>query len=247
MDDVTAVVAALNKSGFPLQTRVEHEIQARVASGWKLLASEHPWRDPDGQDQFVDLIASRGGVVLVIECKKAQESSLLFLRPLGGETTGIVKDVTVWHVEQKPGTLSNITLPEDIQLEPESYRSQFCVATATTGQQRLLEKDARLIVLAADHVATDFARALLPSRSLVVPVIVTTASLFTLRFQPTEIGLDTGRFSKLDHKKIESIRWVRFHKRLAARPSNRPRTVFVVNSEALPIFLETSRGHGFTP
>jgi hypothetical protein len=38
-DDLTPVVAALKKSGFPLQTRIEHEIRERRR--WQLLASEH--------------------------------------------------------------------------------------------------------------------------------------------------------------------------------------------------------------
>jgi hypothetical protein len=36
MDDVTPVVTALKKSGFPLQRRIEHEIHARFARGWTL-------------------------------------------------------------------------------------------------------------------------------------------------------------------------------------------------------------------
>src|SRR5215831_10756133 len=97
--DITSVVAALKKSGFPLQTRVEHEITARARRGWKLLASEHPWRSEERGDQFIDVIAKCGPAVLVIECKKAQDRSLLFLRPLGSETTGKVRTCTVWRFE----------------------------------------------------------------------------------------------------------------------------------------------------
>lgn len=69
--DIKPVVAALQSSGFPLQARVEHEIQAHGQIGWRVLASEHPWRDPDGRDQFVDLIAYCGTKFCVIECKKS--------------------------------------------------------------------------------------------------------------------------------------------------------------------------------
>src|SRR3989442_12479741 len=132
MDDVTPVVAALQKSGFPLQTRVEHEIQARTNAGWGLVASEHPWRDPDGRDQFIDLIASCGRLVIVVECKKAQERALLFLRPLGRETTGLVRTVVLWDLAYS----ASGTLRDDVGLDPESYRAHFCVSTASG--QRLL-------------------------------------------------------------------------------------------------------------
>jgi hypothetical protein len=100
MNDVTPIVAALKKSGFPLQTRIEHEVRARSRTGWKALASELPWRTPDREDKFIDLIAHCGTVVLVVKCKKAQDRSLLFLRPLGRGTTGKVNTCTVWHFAQ---------------------------------------------------------------------------------------------------------------------------------------------------
>ncbi len=246
-DDVTPVVAALKRSGFPLQTRIEHEIRERYATGWRLLASEHPWRDPDGRDQFIDLIANCGTVVLVVECKKAQERSLLFLRPLGRETTGKVRTCTVWHFEQSRRTGSSFGVNiENIDLEPESYRAAFCVSTDSS--QRLLEQDARLVVFAADVLVEQLPTTHSLGRSFFLPVIVTTVPLYTLRYKPTEIPLETGSSDKLDPKEIEPIPWVRFHKTFTAQPDSAARTVFVVNSAALPMFLDAiSRGLGFGP
>jgi len=216
--DVTPVVAALRKSGFPLQTRIEHEIRERYANAWRLLASEHPWRDPDGRDQFIDLIANCGTVVLVVECKKAQERSLLFLRALGRETTDKVTTCTVWHFE--PPSDRAI---KGLDLRPESYQAAFCVTTDTSGSQRLLEQDARPVVLATDAlIAQGFPEIHHLDRSFFLPVILTTASLYTLRYEPTEIRLETGSFDNLDSNKIEQIPWVRFHKTLTAHPSRRP-------------------------
>src|SRR5688572_11652092 len=103
MPDLDPVVAAFKKSGFPLQTRIEYEIRARYSTGWSVLASEHLWQSPDG-DEFIDLIANCNTVVLVIECKKAQERALLFLRPLDREmTTEKVTRCRIWQFEPKPG------------------------------------------------------------------------------------------------------------------------------------------------
>jgi hypothetical protein len=195
------------------------------------------------------LIASCGCVVLVVECKKAQERALLFLRPVGGDSTGLVKTFTYWHLEQSrtSGGDFGVTLRDDKDLEPASYQAQFCVSTDKSGH-RTLEQDARPVVLAADAVVKEFPRAQLPSRSFIVPVIVTTAPLYTLRFRPNEVVLASGGFNELDPKAIESISWVRFHKTLTAGQGSRSRTVFVVNSGALPMFLdEISRGQGLGP
>jgi hypothetical protein len=239
--DVTPVVAALKKSGFPLQTRIEHEIRERRS--WYVLASEHPWRSEDGA-QFIDLIANCGTVVLVVECKKAQERSLLFLRPVGRET-GMVRRCTVWHFEPRgAGSSFGVDIKNIDDLQPASYQAEFCVSTDSS--QRLLEQDARLVASAAEVLVEPFSQAHHLSRSFYVPTIVTTATLYTHRYEPPEIRLETGSFDKLDPKRIEQIRWVRFHKTF--RVGDNARTVFVVNAAALPKFLdEISRGQGLGP
>jgi len=85
-------------------------------------------------------------------------------------------------------------------------------------------------------------------RSFFLPVLITTAPLYTLRYEPTEIPLETGSYDTLDPKEIEQIPWVRFHKTLTADAASGARTVFVVNSAAVPMFLdEISRAQGFGP
>jgi hypothetical protein len=243
MNDVTPVVAALKKSGFPLQTRVEHEVRERRS--WNVLASEHPWRSEDG-DRFIDLIANCGTVVLVVECKKAQERSLLFLRPVGRET-GMVRRCTVWHFEPRgAGSSFGVDIKNTDDLQPASYQAEFCVSTDSS--QRLLEQDARLVASAAEVLVEQFSQAHQLSRSLYLPTIVTTASLCTLCYEPTEISLKTGSWDKLDPKRIEPIQWIRFHKTLTAQPGDSAQTVFVVNAVALPKFLdEISRAQGLGP
>jgi hypothetical protein len=243
MDDVTPVVAALKKSGFPLQTRIEDEIRGRYGRGWRLLDSEHPWRSENG-DEFIDVIANCVTYVLVVECKKAQDRSLLFLRPIvgherGHETTGKVRTCRVWRFEPGPEI-------KDIDLAPESYQAAFCVTTDKSSSQRLLEPDARSVVLASDALlAQGFPQAYRLGRSFLLPTIVTTAPLFTLRYKPTDVSLETGSFDNLNPAEIERIPWVRFHKTLTAHSGSNARTVFVVNSASLPEFLDViSQGFG---
>src|SRR5262249_32673629 len=83
------------------------------------------------------------------------------------------------------------------------------------------------------------------TRSFFVPVIVTTARLYTLRYSPAEVLLETGSYNNLDLSKIEPIEWIRFHKSFTTTGDRLWRTVFVVNSTALPMFLDMiSRAQG---
>jgi hypothetical protein len=38
--DRASIIKSLERSGFPLQTRIEHEIHSRTPSGWRVIASE---------------------------------------------------------------------------------------------------------------------------------------------------------------------------------------------------------------
>jgi hypothetical protein len=243
-DDVGAVLSAVQRSGFPLQARIEHEIRARPA--WAVLADEYPWFDLDKNEYFVDVVASCRSVVLIIDCKKMQERALVFMRHIGHEISDPVLEATAWRRKNKGEPWSQELL-ETKDLEPRSYRSQFCVTTENDkARQRLLEPDARVVALAAETLAGVDYHAVIPKMSLLVPVIVTTARLYTISFEPGEISLATGELSEpLDRKheeRIETIPWVRFHKTLGVGSAQ---TVFVVSSASLPAFLDAvARGQG---
>jgi len=44
MDDTETTLKQINKSGFPFQLRVEHEIRmTEQQHGWSVASREHPW------------------------------------------------------------------------------------------------------------------------------------------------------------------------------------------------------------
>jgi hypothetical protein len=88
---------------------------------------------------------------------EAQERSLLFLRPLGRETTSLVEALTFWHVEHDVGVPPQASFRDDIDLVPASYQAKFCVSS-DKGSQRLLEQDARTVVGAADALVAEVRR-----------------------------------------------------------------------------------------
>jgi len=134
---------------------------------------------------------------------------------------------------------------ETWDLDPPSIESEFCVVSTTAAgkDQRLLERDASLLTYATDTFADDFRRkhspgSGLPSACLVIPVIVTNAALFTARYLPSDVSLETGVF-QAPPKEVEPAEWVRFHKGFPSRSEVDvgDRTVFIVNASAFPTFL----------
>jgi len=243
----TAVYGALKGSGFPFQTAISHVVG--VSKSWSIKASEYPWKDADGTDEFLDLVATNGQFYATIECKKTQKETLTFLRPLGISNTGEVDSIRCVHAMQMEDSTRRAELYcEDWSLWPQSHQSEFCVvSTSDTGKsQRLLERDARLLVRATDAYARDFRSRFrpdrdspLPSGLLFLPVIVTNAPLYSARYKPTDVSLETGRF-KANPEEVKSVPWIRFQKAFTSSYSQDlgDRTVFVVNAQSFSQFLD---------
>ena len=71
---------------------------------------------------------------------------------------------------------------------------------------------------------------------VLLPVIVTNAEIYTARYEPTKVSLETGEF-KEEPEDLESPPWVRFYKSFTA-DSVGHRSVFVVNATSFGGFLE---------
>jgi hypothetical protein len=249
-----AVLAALQSSGFPFQTAVAHVI--RAVPGWSVYASEYPWRTYAGDHQFLDLVAKKLDLFLTIECKKTRKEILTFLRPLGHSDTGQLEQFRCLRSGQLRDSTGRLELfCEDWTLHPRSTSSEFCVvSTSESGRdQRLLERDAGLLVRATDAFADEFPERFKPDRDgspsatrLFVPVIVTNAPIYTARYRPSDVSLESGEFT-VSPKEVESVPCVRFHKAFMSDSGTSlgDRTVFVVNAGAFAEFLdliETSPG-----
>lgn len=253
----SAVVGALQSSGFPFQTAVTHAIGASARFGWRLEASELPWRAPDGETHFLDIVATNGAIYLTIECKKTRKETFTFLRPLGELPSGIVDSFRCLRVQHMSGSTNRLEVfCEDWSLSPRSTISEFCVvSTSESGtDQRLLERDAGLLIQATD----DFAHRVkarggqVPTECLVVPVIVTNAPIYTARYKPADVSLESGEFSVVPND-VTNPECARLHKRFTSGSIQDlgERTVFVVNAPSFSEFLtlvaaapEQPTGHG---
>jgi hypothetical protein len=239
------VLESLKRSGFPFQTAVADVI--RRSKGWSVHASEYPWRGPENDDRFLDLVATNNKFVLTVECKKTRQEILTFLRPLGGPaSTGDVDEFRCLRVvEYYPIQRFVNVVCETLALWPRSPSCEFCiVSTSSSGKdQRLLERDASILIGATDVFAEDVQENIRVSQNLrtpfpVLPVIVTNAKLYTARYDPTQVSLETGEFEETPEE-IDSAPWVRFSKIFVAGRGRDlgSRAIFVVNSIWLGEFL----------
>lgn len=238
------VIAALQSSGFPFQTAVAYVI--RSLPGWSVYASEYPWQAPGGDGQFLDLIATDGTLFLTVECKKTRKEILTFLRPIGHSHTGQLEDFRCLHAEQiQDSTRRAEIFCEDWVICPRSTVAEFCVvSTSESGKdQRLLERDAGLLIRATEAFALDFRERFRPESQLLapclfLPVIVTNAPIYTARYQPNEVSLESGEFQDAPQE-IESVPYVRFRKAFISDHGRDlgDRSVFVVNASSLFEFL----------
>lgn len=242
-----SVLAALQSSGFPFQTAVAHVINPSI--GWALHASEYPWQTSNGDGQFLDIVATNGVMFLAIECKKTRKEVLIFLRPLSLSHTGLLEDFRCLRAEQILDSTRRLALfCEEWAISPRSTSSEFCVvSTSASGRdQRLLERDAGVLVRATDAFAQDFRQRFrrdhVPAPSsacLFLPVIVTNAPIYTARYKPPEVSLETGEFSVLP-REVDAVPWVRFRKAFTSDGGADlgERSVFVVHAASFADFLK---------
>ena len=239
-----AVVTALVSSGFPFQTAIAATVPQAV--DWKVLDEEFPWQDTAGADRFLDIAAGNEALFVGLECKKSQTENFIFLQP--DARTGRAQRVRCPYLTQIRDSTRRIEVAfAEWFFEPESVESAFCVVTTSDKgrDQRLLERDAQLLVRGTDAYALFRKRAFKPTAQWepdrpCVPVLVTNAPLFVAKYSPAAVSLESGQFALPPEAEIESVEWVRFAKPFTSH-RNRDvgfRTVFVVRATALVRFLE---------
>ncbi len=240
-----AVIGSLMASGFPFQTAVANVI--RQTQNWSVETEEFPWQDDSGSERFLDAIATNGSVIIAVECKKTQKEVLTFLSPGESFDNNVERVRCLYICQIQDSTRRMEVFCDDWCIIPPSVESMFCVvSTSESGKdQRLLERDAHLLVRGTDAFAKEHRRTFRPqiypeSDRPYLPLLVTNAPLFVASYKPSVISLETGQFST-PPKDIKEVKWVRFAK---AFTSSRCRdigirTVIIVNAMALSDFLNS--------
>jgi hypothetical protein len=218
-----SLIDLLNGSGFPFQIGVKEQINAtNDERGWSVVAEEHPWKDSNhDKDDYIDLIAEWNRNVvfrLVIECKRVNsEAKWIFLTPRGSEI--------------KRGRLSafwvgRVGLPGDkrgwidLMLRPDSAEAAFCTIHRESDTNRpMVERIADKLLPAVEavgvqeQVRTNRFDDHYGQERLLVPMIVTNATLFTATFGSENVSMESGCISPSDCE-TKVVPFVRFRKSL---------------------------------
>ena len=250
LDENKQPTELVNASGFAFQLAVEAAVRAAAGrTGWSLAAREHPWGSPTGGG-YIDLVVSTGSVHLVVECKRTRDATWVFLMP---------------DPEQRSRSHARVcwtnTLPQqrplcgwgDIQVYPASPEADFCVIRGQGERDKpLLERLGAGLAQAADGLASHLLqlREQVGSTDIVVPAIVTNATLMLASFSPKDVSLESG---EVDNADFDIVPHLRFRKSLAAASmpdeyepeqlrdlsAAAERTVFVINAVHFTSWLDT--------
>jgi hypothetical protein len=249
-----------DSSGFPLQIRVSNIVDSM--QGWQVLIEEHPWLSEETNlSGFIDLIIENYQqygetktdkfYVMLIECKRVKQAKWVFLVP---ETNKMkFTRARLWFSNSFNLSWNHFDWA-NIQVEPNSYESQFCAIPGMEhGRRNLLERTASELIEATEAFARQeqqlHERHPSPQsqfQRIYIPIIVTTAELIVSRFEPGSISLQDG--SLPDDAIFEEVPSVRFRKSLTAKlPSDQDtiekvhddtqRTIFIVNAGKFEEFL----------
>ena len=210
----------VNESGYPLQLRIERWIEETGQQHrWWVAAREHRWVNSEtGDEGYIDLILERegGNLRLVVECKRIM-----------GSWTFLVPTTQSVHDEFFKSLLVNYQNFDfswrNFSLEPASPEASFCVMeTSGKRDSRILESLAGELLLSMEQLAiqeTDLVRTHIQKlggssqNMLYLPVIVTTATLQTMNFNPSDIEITDG---KITESAVAEVDFIRFRKNLAS-------------------------------
>lgn len=236
----TKIIEAVRGSGFPFQTAVRYAIRTHPGK-YRIHASEYPWRNRKNEDSFLDLVCNNRQLVLTIECKKTKQEKYIFLLPQGSEaSTGDTFDFRCVRLNLEADNKTTRVYCEDHELDPRCPAAEFCVVS-TNSKERMLERDAAMLISASDafaHDKSEWQRINISPPFLIVPVLITNAGIYTVRYLPTEVSLNSGEFEKMPEEQ-NPVPWIRFSKSFVAG-SGRDigyRSMFVVNASHLNDFL----------
>lgn len=172
----------VNSSGFPMQIGLENFVNNTSSDhGWKVLYKEHSWYSPYSSNSgFIDLVLidRRRTSIMVIECKRVQNTNWIFL--LSSEDQERRRHVKVW-ISRFDGENKKFFDWNDVAVSPSSPESEFCVIPGQDRKSRpMIEKVAAELVEATEALSLEdyhLYKAEMNFIRMYFNVIVTTADL----------------------------------------------------------------------
>lgn len=212
------LLSHLNAAGFAFQLAVEETVRVTGLDGehaWAINSREHGWQDGENA-RFVDLVLTREPVHLVMELKRmrgadADVGRMMFLVPdpptgRRAEPRRHFRAAYLRNIDTPNGPEA-LTSLYNFQLDPRSWESSFCVVPGGSENDKhpLLDRICAELARSADAILTQqlaiehrrepSSRAVImpPGRPwMAIPVVVTTARLHVVRFDPAAVALKDG-------------------------------------------------------
>ncbi len=251
-EDKESLLNIINASGFLFQLRVEKEIRSlnqRGASSWEVVSREHRWVDPVAlSERFIDLILQSNAARLIVECKRVQDATWVFLVDDG--RIEMARARLFWtHLTRERGPVSGW---DEFKFSVTSPESSFCVVRGQgENDTPMLERLAGPVLRSTEIVAGQELQigANRPEGPayVYIPAIVTNAKLFISRFESDKVDIQTGT---LPDASFQPVPMIRFRKALSTTiaagstvtslskgAEEQQRTLFVINAESLKSIL----------
>jgi hypothetical protein len=248
----------VNASGFPFQIGVVSYLKRTQSDHhFEVLHTEHSWRGKNrDQNGFIDLIIQHPEMhyLFVIECKRVQGASWIFLVPGSADISR--RQAKLWVTQYLPASNSFKRAGwAECPLDPRCPESGYCVVEGQDERKPMLERVAGEVVMSTEAFAQEDAVRVEAIRRTgpfsYASVIVTNAQLTMATFDASAISLDDGKIPALH---TTNVPFIRFRKQLStdhggfsvedvqrggapAISRAKERTVFVVQANALSQFL----------
>lgn len=220
-EDLKAYMQGVNSSGYLFQLRIEHEVKvSQLNHHWQVLATEHRWTDKESNESgFIDLVLNYEALRIVIECKRVQDTSLLFLNPsrIGMNNFAYL----YWCHSQKEKRY--IADWDQFDFSQSFPRSEFCIQYPKEKMQ--LESVASGLLRSIESLARQEGRINQPENGqnyVYIPMIVTSAPLYLCKFDIAKVELTDGML-KDGSQTFEQVPFVAFQKGLNTGPANENR------------------------
>lgn len=230
--DLDSTLKQINKSGFPFQLKIVHEIMSsKDEHGWYVSSTEHPWKSNDQQvSGYIDIVLSHRNIStarMVVECKRIRSNDgrqlnwIFLANEQNPEITGTASCFELEGSGERVASGSyewrDLRVWDNVFLNPRSFESQFCILSADEPQrQPLLERLATEVLESIEGIAQEEVRMIKSQkgnhlRLFVFPAIVTNAELSICRFKSENVKLHDGTLND-DEVEIETVPFVRFRK-----------------------------------
>lgn len=224
------IIDGLNASGYPFQQRCLDELQE--VPNWRITTNEYPV-SVLGQDTKIDIVLKSNQFFLIIECKRADPNYLRWVFPEQVRNVAIRVRATQLYIQEirgnetfrqgqrsqiKPEPVSVLAHVNDDELRVASWGLEVLTRVNKNSGRSVKPSRTEAIEDACYQVFKGLGGFVLEQvqqlvkhpetgGSYFLPVIVTTANLYTAQYDVSKIDLGNGKLPQ-EEANLEEAKWL---------------------------------------